>query len=111
MNGPTSSSKNGPPTPSPNTGDTTSQTLSQSTTQLTVAMLNVYYESMYYTAVSESPLMTVSDLLGVIGEIKIFVINLREDPVFEDREVKFFVFKIKRRSTRTLHWNFSLVHI
>jgi len=70
MNGAMSSSndmpKNGPQ--SPNTGDTTSQTLSQSTAQLTVAMLNVYYESMYYTAVSESPLMTISDLLGVIGE-------------------------------------------
>ena len=41
--------------------------LSQIAVGQRVAMLNVYYESMYYTAVIETASMTFSDLLGIIG--------------------------------------------
>jgi len=44
-----------------------SNDLTQSSAANSVSMLNVYYESLYYTVVTESALITFSTLLGTIG--------------------------------------------
>ena len=53
---------------------THSKNMSKNLVEQSVAMVNVYYESLYYTVVSECPAITFSSLLGTVGNL----VNLKE---------------------------------
>ena len=48
---------------------THSKNMSKNLVEQSVAMVNVYYESLYYTIVSECPAITFSSLLGTVGNL------------------------------------------
>jgi len=78
--------------------------LSQSFVASSVSRLSVYYESFYYTHVSENVQITPSNLMGTIGSNKILCFSIKINLY-----LYLNIFFIKRRSTRLVHWHFASI--
>ena len=75
------------------------KTFSQSLAVACVSRLNVYYESFYYTQVTESPQITPSTLMGTIG-----MRQNKIDDTFLRIELILFIFK------KAANWACSLAY-